>query len=1049
MPNEIQIGHRFITSNVVEFWVKNLPHDCLCKCPQRFQQANYGYFWRFGDGGYSLNSRPIYEFDSTTDDWNDIPYTVKVEVHPKWSDDELSIKEDSETITINSVESIDEYPDEFSIPTADGGISIAYNRNPVPGHHLTYIIQYINDIKPTGLSLFIPNQKLLNPTIQNFGFDLTNTTSPSSSYNLIDEIKWQQNGNTILGKKTIFVKVDVKDDLDPNNTSDNLIDGLLQNNIMEVPLDLSLATSFDPNKKTVSPAQISGTSQITVTIDFQNIGDGSTDSITVIDKIHPLLDLNSFCFKSVQLGDDPIENILDCQSIPNYSSDINWNTREITFTLDPATLTGLAGLPDCAEDLTTGIIEYTISTVNLGAVPDSTSFGTNARIYFDTNGAIHTNHAYVQLNACAEISDFESCSYTKLYGDESDNGVQDFLFDIEESQKIAITGYNPHIGVINKKGEIVEGWNLSATNIPNSFTDILRTRKEDFLLVGTTPTVPEDYFVVKIGGEEEDSWVKTYNNSGKRDRRPHLIQSNGDTYILAGWWAKSGVTDDLQLIKIDDDGDVVWSKAYEMGGDDQLRGVCSNGEGGLVVVGEISASTMPAFVVEIDSMGNVVQNKKYNTTIATNPAVIPREVIRSKDGNYVMVGEVFSSVTNSNKNGFIAKLDKNNLDTIWVKEFLGESEAMILKALTQDEDENFYLTGYFKITSEEYESMVIKCDSEGNFLWAKKLVDGYGTQLLVTPEQELIVAGISENFHSGFGGKDVFLTKTDTSLSTCITKDIPNTPISHTWQIFDGSATPTNTNITVTNTLTTTEEYVTQELELCPNICTNASSDKTICSGESVQLRGTFFEDATYTWTKEGGDSIGNSQNIIVAPIETTRYFLTINHLLGCETIDEIIVYVDESQDCCIDNILVLNQYTEGIPTTINQPTLILGGSLIATPNESYDISPEPDCNPNTGSGAKPSRLPLNETNIEPLLVYPNPFHDDITIEYSLTENTTVSIILYDTNGRVVKEVLMNEYQEKGFYQIKAKLCNLSEGVYYCQLRIGQSNNQSTKIIKH
>jgi len=1056
MPDEIQIGHRFITPNVVEFWVENLPHDCLCKCPKRFQQANYGYLWKFYDGGYSLSPNPIYEFDHTSQEFGLTKFIVKVEVHPKWTDDELSIVEGSIPIKIDTIVSVNEYQDDFIIPKGENEISITYNRNPVPGHHLTFILHYSGNVKGTGLSLFIPNKKLLNPVIQSFGLDLGGTISLFSSNNL-GELEWNQNNTTKLGKNTSFVRVDVADNLDPTEPLDKLIDVLLQNNSMEVPLNLSLANSFDPNKKTVSPTQISESSQIKVTIDFQNIGEGPTDSITIIDKIHPLLDLNSFCFKSVQIGGNSIEDIINCSlSQPQQNSisySINWERREITFTLDPAVLAGLGGLEaaaDCAEDLTTGVLEYTISTVNLDAVPDSTSFGTKALIYFDTNGAIHTNPAYVQVNACAELSAFENCSYTNLYGNEEDNGIQSFHFDTE-SQRIATIGYNPHFGIINERGDIIDSQNVLATDIPNNFTDLLRTPNGDVITVGKTPTVPEDYFVLR-GGEDGITWAKTYDNGNKRDHYPRIVQSNGDTYIIAGWWLENDL-DDLQLIKINGNGDVEWSKTYEMGKDDQLRGVCSNGEGGLVAVGEISDPTMPAFVIEVDSMGNVIQNKEYNTTVATNPAMIPREMIRTKDGNYVMIGEIFSNTPNSSKNGFIAKLDKNTLDTIWVKEFLGGSDAMILRGLTQDEDENYYMTGYFKITSDESELIVVKCDSEGNFLWAKKLADGYGSQIFITPNQELIVAGITENFHSGFGGADAFLTKTDTSLNSCITEDIPNTPISHTWQVFDGPATPATTTITTTNVPVTIEEYTTQELELCNTVCTNGSFDQTICFGESVPLEGTFFEDATYQWTTEAGDSIGNGQNIIVAPTETTHYFLTINHLLGCETIDEIIIYVDENPSCCIEDMITINQYTGVIPPTINQTTEILPGvSLTPQLGQFYEILPDSACNTLIVDplieGEKTFTQPIDEKNEEVFRVYPNPFRDEITIEYNLKESTSVNIVLYDITGKIVKELLIDEYQEKAFYQIKAKLCNLPEGTYICHIRMGASILQSIKLIK-
>ena len=41
---------------------------------------------------------------------------------------------------------------------------------------------------------------------------------------------------------------------------------------------------------------------------------------------------------------------------------------------------------------------------------------------------------------------------------------------------------------------------------------------------------------------------------------------------------------------------------------------------------------------------------------------------------------------------------------------------------------------------------------------------------------------------------------------------------------------------------------------------------------------------------------------------------------------------------------------------------------------------------------------------------YPNPFNPTTTIDYTLRENSNVSIIVYDLMGRVVKE-LVNEFK--------------------------------------
>ena len=48
---------------------------------------------------------------------------------------------------------------------------------------------------------------------------------------------------------------------------------------------------------------------------------------------------------------------------------------------------------------------------------------------------------------------------------------------------------------------------------------------------------------------------------------------------------------------------------------------------------------------------------------------------------------------------------------------------------------------------------------------------------------------------------------------------------------------------------------------------------------------------------------------------------------------------------------------------------------------------------------------------------YPNPFNSTTNIEYELAESGMISLIIYDTIGLPVRE-LINEYQEENYYNI-------------------------------
>jgi len=69
---------------------------------------------------------------------------------------------------------------------------------------------------------------------------------------------------------------------------------------------------------------------------------------------------------------------------------------------------------------------------------------------------------------------------------------------------------------------------------------------------------------------------------------------------------------------------------------------------------------------------------------------------------------------------------------------------------------------------------------------------------------------------------------------------------------------------------------------------------------------------------------------------------------------------------------------------------------------------------------------------------YPNPFKDQTTISYYLTEQSMVSIKVFDMTGRVVEE-LLNESSNPGNHQVVFDAENLHSGIYYYQLQADEN----------
>jgi hypothetical protein len=68
---------------------------------------------------------------------------------------------------------------------------------------------------------------------------------------------------------------------------------------------------------------------------------------------------------------------------------------------------------------------------------------------------------------------------------------------------------------------------------------------------------------------------------------------------------------------------------------------------------------------------------------------------------------------------------------------------------------------------------------------------------------------------------------------------------------------------------------------------------------------------------------------------------------------------------------------------------------------------------------------------------FPNPFNPSTIIRYTISENSSVTLKVYDITGREVT-TLMNGYLQAGSYEATFSSLNLSSGIYFYELVAGR-----------
>ena len=67
---------------------------------------------------------------------------------------------------------------------------------------------------------------------------------------------------------------------------------------------------------------------------------------------------------------------------------------------------------------------------------------------------------------------------------------------------------------------------------------------------------------------------------------------------------------------------------------------------------------------------------------------------------------------------------------------------------------------------------------------------------------------------------------------------------------------------------------------------------------------------------------------------------------------------------------------------------------------------------------------------------FPNPFNPTTTIKYEIPKTVNVSLKVYDILGREV-QILINQEQKPGFYEVPFGNDDLASGIYFYRLQAG------------
>lgn len=288
-------------------------------------------------------------------------------------------------------------------------------------------------------------------------------------------------------------------------------------------------------------------------------------------------------------------------------------------------------------------------------------------------------------------------------------------------------------------------------------------------------------------------WETALGSNGK-DVGWSVKQTSDGGYIVSG--ATQAESDDVHgfhgdqdawLIKLDNQGDTIWTKCFGGGTTERAASVVQIYDGGYVFTGltnstdgDVSSSTHGSadfWIVRLDSAGTIIWDSIYGGGLMDNP----HSICKSSDSGFVMGGFTASNdhdIAGGNHGDYdfwVVKVNKNGgMD--WQKCYGGTDDERI-RNIIHTKDNGYLAIGFSKSSDGDVSSnnggfdyWLVKIDSLGNIQWENNFGgsnEDKAFMAIETNNNSFIISGYSGSSDgdvlNNIGGRDYWIIEVDSA----------------------------------------------------------------------------------------------------------------------------------------------------------------------------------------------------------------------------------------------------------------------------------------------
>jgi hypothetical protein len=232
--------------------------------------------------------------------------------------------------------------------------------------------------------------------------------------------------------------------------------------------------------------------------------------------------------------------------------------------------------------------------------------------------------------------------------------------------------------------------------------DIINTRDGGYCMTGIyspvcSLAITYNSFVVKMDGSGNVDWTTML--TGQANDELFIVRQTDDNgYALYGWTSSMGEGGaDRYLVKLNEQGDSIWSKTYGGTGNDFGYGMDLLPDGGFITIGYSDS----IYAEKLDEQGALVWRKSLGVPSGSTYY----KALYTADKHYTFIG------CESSPNGCSASVFKLDTagNTMWVRNFGG-----LFREFVQDGPGTFLMAGYEGVFPDLADAYYVRFDTTFN-----------------------------------------------------------------------------------------------------------------------------------------------------------------------------------------------------------------------------------------------------------------------------------------------------------------------------------------------